>query len=339
MSVEDSDNFSSDGSVGLLGLGNTIAAPSNKKRIAASIRWCFTYNNYPDDWKETVIGRIGSVGYSRLVIGEEVGELCGTPHLQGYVEFTDKCRPVESVKIKQISWRKCKGTDLHNYKYCTEDGKFVEFGFTREWKKKNKLIKVKTIKKLYPWQEMVLKEFKNHMENPDDRAIYWVHCEPGDSGKSTFCKYLYEEHNFGFLYNAKSADIAQYVSTNLKDAYCIDFSRTMDGKINYGAIESLKNGLLFSSKYESHTICMDSPFIVCFANFPPEKEKMSADRWITLDLDDLPLKFIKGKKKEKEVYNFFNAEKEEKDTQKEMSEDDEILTVNVEPLDLADQFL
>jgi len=44
-------------------------------------------------------------------------------------------------------------------------------------------------------------------------------------------------------------------------------------------LESIKNGLFFSGKYESTQVVMNSPHLIIFANEPPDKSKMSADRW------------------------------------------------------------
>ena len=49
--------------------------------------------------------------------------------------------------------------------------------------------------------------------------------------------------------------------------------------MNYSVIEHLKNGRIFSSKYESKIMKFACPYIIIYANFMPNKEKLSEDRW------------------------------------------------------------
>ena len=50
-------------------------------------------------------------------------------------------------------------------------------------------------------------------------------------------------------------------------------------------MESIKNGRVFSAKYESKMKVFDPPHVICFANFEPKREAMSADRWAIVDLE------------------------------------------------------
>ena len=58
-----------------------------------------------------------------------------------------------------------------------------------------------------------------------------------------------------------------------------DFSRSNEDRINYDVIESIKNGMMFSTKYESVVRMYDHPHVIIFANFMPSLTKLSADRW------------------------------------------------------------
>jgi hypothetical protein len=49
--------------------------------------------------------------------------------------------------------------------------------------------------------------------------------------------------------------------------------------VNYGAIEQIKNGLLFSGKYEGGQCVFNQPHVIVFANAEPKEEQMSMDRW------------------------------------------------------------
>jgi hypothetical protein len=74
-------------------------------------------------------------------------------------------------------------------------------------------------------------------------------------------------------------------STDIKHAFkgqkvCIfDLSRSQETHVNYEVIESIKNGVVFSPKYESRCAVYSIPHLIVFANFEPDKSKLSADRW------------------------------------------------------------
>jgi hypothetical protein len=59
----------------------------------------------------------------------------------------------------------------------------------------------------------------------------------------------------------------------------IDIPRSRLDYVSYTAIEEIKNGCFFSTKYESDMVVFNSPHIICFANAYPETSQMSADRW------------------------------------------------------------
>ena len=119
--------------------GNTIS-PS-VKQISPAICWCFTLNNYTiQDCSSIVL--IIRKECKKAIVGYEVGEECGTPHLQGYFEFKMKKRPIGVFGIKGMSFRKAKGSDKQNDTYCGK-GKDVllRFGYPRP---------IEIIENLYP---------------------------------------------------------------------------------------------------------------------------------------------------------------------------------------------
>lgn len=69
----------------------------------------------------------------------------------------------------------------------------------------------------------------------------------------------------------------------------MDVPRRQGNKINYNALESLKNGLFFSTKYESGMVRCAVPHIVVFANSPPDEGALSADRWDIHEIKDVDL--------------------------------------------------
>ena len=58
----------------------------------------------------------------------------------------------------------------------------------------------------------------------------------------------------------------------------MDLARDSHDYVNYGALEQLKNGLVYNTKYESGMRMFDTPHVVVFSNFPPDETKISPDR-------------------------------------------------------------
>ena len=67
----------------------------------------------------------------------------------------------------------------------------------------------------------------------------------------------------------------------------LDIPRHQLDYVGYGALEQLKNGMIYSGKYEGGTCLFDNPHVIVFANEPPKIEKMSLDRWKIIDLNEL----------------------------------------------------
>lgn len=127
--------------------------------------------------------------------------------------------------------------------------------------------------KLYIWQKDLLNELEG---KPNNRSIIWYADGIGNSGKTFFAKYLVTK-GACYLQNGKLADLAH--AYNGERIAIFDFTRSVEGVLNYSAIETIKNGMLFSPKYNSKTKIFTQPHVVVFANFAPDVTKMSSDRW------------------------------------------------------------
>lgn len=131
------------------------------------------------------------------------------------------------------------------------------------------------IKDLFPWQARVRDIC---LTPPNDRDIFWIWEKVGNRGKTQFCKYMAVKHGATVLGNGAFKDIAMALPKNPK-IVLFNLTRDLEERINYSALEAIKDGLVFSSKYESHTKVFNSPHVIVFANFAPRLESMSADRW------------------------------------------------------------
>lgn len=119
-------------------------------------------------------------------------------------------------------------------------------------------------------------EVINRLEKQDSRKILWVTDTKGNSGKTHLAKYLLSRGGL-YLTNAKCKDIS-YAFKGQKTVV-FDFTRSTEGSINYSAIEMLKNGVVFNSKYKSESKIFEPPAILCLANFNPNMMALSLDRW------------------------------------------------------------
>jgi len=65
-----------------------------------------------------------------------------------------------------------------------------------------------------------------------------------------------------------------------------DLPRNNGNKISYSALESIKDGLIVNTKYETGCKIINAPHIIVFSNKPPEEgECMSIDKWRIVNLD------------------------------------------------------
>lgn len=142
--------------------------------------------------------------------------------------------------------------------------------------------------KLRKWQAQLMGEMDAH--GPDDRSVFWVMDAKGGSGKTWFTKYMYKIDPTGtaWLQNGKTHDLIKIIADqaiNLK-LVMFDLCRSNEERINWDAIERIKNGMIMSTKYEVESIIIDSPAVVCFANFEPELKRLSLDRWRVYEIRD-----------------------------------------------------
>jgi len=127
-------------------------------------------------------------------------------------------------------------------------------------------------KPLYEWQNKFLELIKI----TDDRKIIWVYGKTGNEGKTSMSKHMISCLNYLRCENGKSTDIAHM----WQGQDCIfDLSRSQEDHLNYSIIESIKNGLVFSGKYDSCSKAYKIPQVIVFANFAPDTSKLSIDRW------------------------------------------------------------
>lgn len=134
----------------------------------------------------------------------------------------------------------------------------------------------------YDWQTSIIDMIAT---TPNDRQILWVYDLVGNFGKTYLSKHLVHKHNAFYCNGGKAADITYAYAG--EPIVVFDYVRDAKEFVNYGVIEQLKNGMLFSSKYESGVKSYAVPHVMVFANFAPEADKFSSDRIVLIELDSI----------------------------------------------------
>lgn len=252
---------------------------NNKTPSHPAKNWCFTMNNYSENDICEIVPLCQTLA-KKYIFAKEIGE-SGTPHLQGVIEFKKKIRPLK-VFPKGIHWEKRRGTWEDASKYCMkENGEKFYGGF----KPLRPLRPLACETNMYPWQEELLSILNSE---PDDRTIIWIWDEIGNIGKTTFMKYLMRFHN-AIPLEGKKNDILHVATEHESDIYVYDIERSLESYVSYGAIEKIKNGCWMSGKYEGGIVDRNCPHLVIFANFKPEEQKLSYDRWFIRKVVDFEL--------------------------------------------------
>lgn len=121
-------------------------------------------------------------------------------------------------------------------------------------------------------------EMIQKIEEQKEREVLWIYDEKGGAGKTLLSKYLIAEKKALRFTNGKTADIAYAMKPT--PLVVFDFSRSLAECVNYDVIEQIKNGMVFSGKYESCCKMFAPPKVVIMANFYPNTTKLSNDRWV-----------------------------------------------------------
>lgn len=218
----------------------------------------------------------------RFVFQKEEGE-GGYRHYQIALSLKEKMR---MAQVKEAFAGL--GAHIEKMKHVTKAWKYAQKKETRvegPWDKNRRPIEI--ITELHAWQ-LTLRDILE--EKPDNRTVHWYYDLIGGTGKTSFCKYIVSTTNARYFNNNRTADVAH--AWNGESIVLFDFMRDDPQYINYRVIEQLKNGILFSGKYESKQKVFNSPHVVCFANYLPNMAKLSADRWHIVEIQQIHTNLI-----------------------------------------------
>jgi len=84
--------------------------------------------------------------------------------------------------------------------------------------------------------------------------------------------------------SGKKADMAFVIRTDIRYLF-LNCTREQVDFLNYSFLESVKDGLVFSPKYESRVCYLQKTHVVVMMNTRPDMNKLSLDRYVIIDID------------------------------------------------------
>lgn len=272
--------------------GGNAKNPSLKKRIQRNFWKCNIHikegKEKPELFKQTFerIERAFKSLWKEFVFGEEYGKSGDTPHLEGYIWFEKKTEFHIIQDLFQFSdlQPSNKARMKAGVKYCVKEGNQI---FTNI-KIPKPLVKVQ-YEMLRPQQQLIVDLFKEDEHPIFGRYLYWFWEKQGNWGKSFTCLHLID-YCGAIVVQGKNNDILYGVKDyfdkhgEVPRLIIFDVPRVNQNHVSYQAIESIKNGAFYSSKYEGGMARFNKPHIICFSNEMPELGSLSLDRWKILNL-------------------------------------------------------
>lgn len=228
-------------------------------------------------------------------------------HLENSIRYLGKEDPENKDLIEWTQPKKnvvqeiqsCTSRDEAINKFCTtENGRLIGSNVNvveRLFNERNKEEYEPEITELFNWQKWLIKKSKTR----NNREIIWIYDPVGGGGKTMFGKYIQHKKMGVYLSGSGNGQnhVAQYaakmksIGENL-EWWIINMTRAQENNETiYGVLESLKDGIMTSTKYEGTNLLMRSPCVTVMANSLPKKSRLSADRWTIVRISN-----DKGKK-------------------------------------------
>lgn len=143
----------------------------------------------------------------------------------------------------------------------------------------------------HQWQREIynnLFDNNNKIREADDRAIISIIDTGGNSGKSSFFKWVFLQNpnQIGRISYGSSSQLRSVLTKNsAKKIYIIDLPRSKGRNDNeldlLSAIEDLKTGFVINNMYgDGGTLIMEPPHVIVSSNFILDRSALSKDRWI-----------------------------------------------------------
>ena len=285
-------------------------------------QWCFTLNNYTPEDVDQLSTPIDGIEY--IIFGREVGSsgtphLQGTVCFRSRKRVRECARIIPRAHFsptlylsQSIQYCKKDGdytevgnppadkserSDLEDFKRTVKDDQVTDMKQLRELHSSvcaryPRFVEdfIRDNSPQHAVQPFPLRDWQRDLNGrllrpPDSREIIFVVDQVGNKGKSWFARYYCDMHdNAMILCPGKKADMAWWVREDCR-VFFIDCPRSKQGEyIQYDFLEELKNGYVFSPKYESRAKKLATPHIVVCMNEMPDQSKLSADRYSIIRL-------------------------------------------------------
>lgn len=180
-----------------------MSSPTTQKKRS----FCFTINNYTDE----DINQCKNLPYKYIILGKEKGEE-GTPHIQGYVFFSN---PISfksfKKKLPRAHIEVCRGSPQQNVEYCSKEEILFSEGEIPKSGKRNDLDEIRkavqngedmrTIITSYPANYQTIKyaeTIRKYLEKPRNWKpnVKWYYGETGTGKTKTAYEVLGENAYF-----------------------------------------------------------------------------------------------------------------------------------------------
>lgn len=242
--------------------------------------------------------RIGPV---KKVVGDRahVEVAKGTPDANRIYCTKTKSRVPGTEPVIYGVFPGCKGqrTDIESYRDACQDGSMTKKRALDEFPniaaKYPRFIKtcIDTYLPLPPLEDHPLRPWQTTLKElllgePNDREIIFVIDTIGNQGKTWFAKRHCRDFpdTCQYMEPGKKADMAYALEPGINTLF-VNVTRQQVDHLQYSFLEAVKDGMVFSPKYESGTKYLAKMHVVVMMNQEPDRSFLSEDRYHFVRLD------------------------------------------------------